>query len=363
MGTQLTKGANTGAIQSGVKRLAKKPVIDNSISSFIEETFSGFIGVESFKWYKTIDRDHIELLGGTYKGMANLERINDIRQINKFLEAANGSMTEGEYLLVCAETKNSRRKRIFNKFPAYISHPYYVLDFLLKRVFPKWRLTYKIYYAITKGRNRVLTHTETLGRLYSCGFSVINHTRIGYNTYYIVKKTGEPAYNMKPSYGVLVHLNRVGFNGKMISVSKVRTMHPYSEYIQDYVYEKNDLQDGGKIKNDFRVTSWGKWFRKLWIDELPMLMNVCKREMKVVGVRPLSRHYFDLYPQEAQQLRVTVKPGLVPPFYADLPTTFEEIVESELTYIQAYHEKPIRTDIRYFFRAMNNILIKRARSA
>jgi len=363
MGKQLTKGVGTGSVQAGVKRFDRKPGIDDRISAFVEETFNGFIGTEDFKWYNTIDRNHIEPCGGTHRGMANLERLNDIRQINKFLETANGNMTDGEYLLVCAETKNSRRRRIFNKFPAYISHLYYVLDFILKRVFPKWGPTRKIYFAITKGRNRVLTNTETLGRLFACGFRVISHTKIGYNTFYIAKKSGNPAYNNKSGYGVLIHLNRVGFNGEMIRVAKVRTMHPYSEYIQDYVYERNDLQEGGKIKNDFRITSWGKWFRKLWIDELPMLMNVCKLEMKLVGVRPLSLHYFELYPEEARQLRGTVKPGLVPPFYADLPETFEEIVESELAYIKSYHEKPIRTDIRYFFKAMNNILIKRARSA
>ena len=129
------------------------------------------------------------------------------------------------------------------------------------------------------------------------------------------------------------------------------------------MFEQNNLQNGGKLKEDFRVTGWGRIFRQLWIDELPMLYNWLKGEMKLVGVRPLSSHYFSLYPEDMQELRTTVKPGLVPPFYADMPDTFEEIVESERRYINAYHDKPIRTDIRYFFKAMYNIVIKRERSA
>ena len=82
-----------------------------------------------------------------------------------------------------------------------------------------------------------------------------------------------------------------------------------------------------------------------------------------MGVRPLSRQYYDLYPEEVQLLRNTVKPGLVPPYYADMPETFEEIVESERRYLESYKKKPLRTDIRYFFTAMTNILLKRARSS
>jgi len=355
--------AGTSTIQFGVKKIARKPGIDNRISSFIKETFKEFIGDEDFKWYKTINRDVLEPSSGTHKGIGNLERLNDIRNINKFLETANQRMSNGEYLLVCAETKNSRRKRIFNKFPAYISFPYYVLDFILKRVFPKWKLTYKIYYSITKGRNRVLTNSETLGRLYSCGFKVINQTKIDYNTYYIAKKVKEPEYNMEPTYGSLIRLKRVGHRKKLITVYKVRTMHPYSEYLQEHLYNMNGSNNGDKIENDFRVTNWGKWFRKLWIDELPMLWNFMKGDMKLVGVRPLSRHKFGTYPEWLQEQRTQFKPGLVPPFYADLPENAEEFYKSEATYLSEYAKKPIRTDIRYFFKAMHNIFIKRARSA
>src|SRR5690625_6535201 len=79
-----------------------------------------------------------------------------------------------------------------------------------------------------------------------------------------------------------------------------------------------------------------------------MFINYFRGDLKLVGVRPLSTHYFELYPRELQDLRIQVKPGLVPPYYADLPSGLEEIQESEKRYLEAYLEHPWRTDIRYF---------------
>jgi len=168
---------------------------------------------------------------------------------------------------------------------------------------------------------------------------------------------------MNPTYGPFVKLYRVGKGGKMIKVYKLRTMHPYSEYLQDYVYQKNRLEEGGKFKDDFRISTTGKIFRTFWLDELPMIINVLKGDMKIVGVRPISKQYFDLYREELQQKRIGYKPGLVPPFYADMPKTIEEIQDSEMRYFVLYDANPIRTDVAYFFRAFNNIIFKKARSA
>jgi lipopolysaccharide/colanic/teichoic acid biosynthesis glycosyltransferase len=139
-------------------------------------------------------------------------------------------------------------------------------------------------------------------------------------------------------------------------------MHAYSEYLQAYVFQLNNLQEGGKFSNDFRVTTLGRIFRKLWIDELPMLINLLRGDLKVVGVRPLSQHYFNLYSRELQEKRIKYKPGLVPPFYADLPKTLQEIMDSEMKYLEQYEQHPIITDIKYFFKAFYNIIFKRARS-
>jgi lipopolysaccharide/colanic/teichoic acid biosynthesis glycosyltransferase len=180
--------------------------------------------------------------------------------------------------------------------------------------------------------------------------------------FFVARKIKEPVFDFNPTYGPLIRLKRIGREGELFSVYKLRTMHAYSEYLQEYVFERNQLQEGGKFKDDFRITTEGKIFRKFWLDELPMFINVLKGEMKIVGVRPLSQHYFNLYVEELRQKRVKFKPGLIPPFYADMPKTLEEIMESEMRYLEAYEKAPLRTDFNYFCKAWSNILFKKARS-
>lgn len=296
------------------------------------------------------------------KSIINLKRVNDMRYINKFFEAVNSKLPEGGNFIGCAETKDLRKKRIMKKFPPVINWIYYFMDYILKRVMPKFNLTKNIYFLLTRGQNRVLTRAEILGRLYSCGFSIKNEEFVNGRYFFNVYKNGPPLYPENPTYGPFVRLPRVGMEGKIIRVYKMRTMHPYAEYLQKYVYEQHQLQEGGKFKNDFRVSSAGKIMRALWIDELPMLLNLLRGELKLVGVRPISEQYFSLYSKEHQERRVRYKPGLVPPFYADLPSSFKEIELSEKEFFDAYDKYPFRTNWKYFWKAWYNIIFKRARS-
>jgi lipopolysaccharide/colanic/teichoic acid biosynthesis glycosyltransferase len=100
----------------------------------------------------------------------------------------------------------------------------------------------------------------------------------------------------------------------------------------------------------------------LWIDELPMLINLLRGDLKLVGVRPLSHQYFELYNEELKAKRIRTKPGLIPPFYADLPVTLEEIQSSEDRYLEAHFRHPFLTDWKYFWKAVYNIVVKRVRS-
>jgi len=290
------------------------------------------------------------------------ERINDIRFLNKYFEQINTSLMDGGIFKGNVETYSVRRNRILKKFPAPFNRIYLFFDTLLVRISPKLRITKNLYFNITKGKGRVLSKAETFGRLYSCGFEIVKEEYLNNKIYFTVKKVKEPLYPKNPSYGFLIKLNRIGKNGKQIKVYKLRTMRPFSEYLQEYVFQKNDLKEGGKIKDDFRISPEGKIFRKFWIDELPMIFNLLKGEMKLIGVRPLSQQYFSLYTNELQEMRVKTKPGLIPPFYADMPVTLEEIMSSEIKYLNAYEKKPLRTDIFYFLKAINNIVIKRKRS-
>ncbi len=295
--------------------------------------------------------------------IVNLDKVNDILQINNFFETVNEKLPEGGFFIGCVETKGSRKLRILAKYPPLINYLIYYCDFVFKRVFPKLPLTRKIYFKTTAGRNRVLSRTETLGRLYACGFKVCEEQFINNKLYFAVVKTGIPSYEPEPTYGPIYKMKRIGKDGKIIQVYKLRTMHAFAEHLQEYVYERYNLQEGGKFNNDFRVSTLGKLFRKYWIDELPMIINLIKGDLKLVGVRPLSKHYMSLYTDELKQKRTKVKPGLIPPFYADLPKTIDEIMQSENRYIDSYLKSPLKTDITYFFKALHNILFKKARSS
>ena len=164
-------------------------------------------------------------------------------------------------------------------------------------------------------------------------------------------------------YEVIIILTD-GKNKNPFYVYKFRTMHPYAEFLQEYVFEHYSLQSGGKFNRDIRVATLGKVMRKYWLDELPMIINLLKGEMKLIGVRPLSNQYFNLYSAQLQEKRVRFKPGLLPPFYADLPKTLEEIQASEMKYLNQCEEKGVFiTDTKYFFLILKNIFIKKVRSA
>lgn len=297
-----------------------------------------------------------------FDSIVNLKRINDIRYINKFFEAVNAKLPVGGLFIDFVESKNLRKKRILRKFPPGINYIAYSIDFIVKRILPKFAITKDLYFFLTRGQNRVLTKAETHGRLYSCGFEILDEKLASNHLFFIARKTSKPHFPKNPTYGPLIRLERIGYKGKIINVYKFRTMHPYAEYLQDYIYKKEGLKDGGKFKSDYRISTLGKIMRTFWLDELPMLINLFRFELKIFGVRPLSRQYFSLYSKELQERRIKYHPGLIPPFYVDYPKTLKEIMESEIRYLDAFDRHPFLTDIRYFFKAIYNIIFKKFRS-
>ncbi|WP_282088438.1 sugar transferase [Aquimarina algiphila] len=351
-------------------RAKSKVAIKKIITRKLGSDVCDFIGkyLQDFRLFDVLlcdtrDKDNINLYQKeSFQAVVNLHEVNHYRRINKFLEAVNSRLPEGGLFINTLETYETRKQRILQKLPKPLNHLYYCYDFILHRICPKLKWTKKLYFKITRGYGRVLTKAEILGRLYSCGFEVLEEKTIDNQLYFVAKKIKKPTYDMGPTYGPLISLKRVGKNGKLINVYKLRTMHPYSEYLQHYVFQKNNLKKGGKLKDDFRISNMGKLLRKYWIDELPMVINFLKGDMKLIGGRPLSSHYFGLYTEELQEKRVKFKPGLIPPFYADMPETLDEIIASEMKYLNAYEKKPILTDIRYSFKILKNIVIRGKRS-
>ena len=313
----------------------------------------------------TDDGNALDALKGHHPRLIiNKMGLTRIRHLNTFLNKANEALVDGGYLLCHSRTSSLKRAIFIKRHPGFIGKILYAFHYLWHRIIARLKLTRWFYMWVTKGKNRSYPRVELLGRMYRAGFEVVDE-RFHQGEFFILgQKFRKPIWDDDPTFGALVKLNRVGYQGNMIGVYKFRTMFPYSEYLQPYILEHEGLQKGGKFAHDYRVNFWGRKLRSSWLDELPMFINVLKGQMKLVGVRPLSRSYFKLYTPEMQALHISVKPGLLPPFYYDkkTPETLEEIQESEKRYIEAYHQHPFATDWRYFWGTIGNILFKHKRS-
>lgn len=296
------------------------------------------------------------------KLVVHLCSLNKIRYLDSILSYTNYCLEDRGCIACHCTTSSIRKEKIMRQNPIVVNKVLFFLDYCWHRVIPKLCLTKGFYYWVTKGKMRALTRVEVLGRLYRAGFDVV-HEEVSHGEFYVIAtKIKAPIRDDEPSSGLLIRLKRKGKDGKIIGVYKFRTMYSYSEYLQPYIYKQEGLCNGGKIADDYRVNTLGKFLRSVWLDELPMLINWLKGDLKLVGVRPLSTYYFSLYSKELQDLRIKTKPGLLPPYYADMPTTFEEIQESEKRYLNASMENQLITDWVYFWKAVINIVFKGKRS-
>jgi lipopolysaccharide/colanic/teichoic acid biosynthesis glycosyltransferase len=94
---------------------------------------------------------------------------------------------------------------------------------------------------------------------------------------------------------------RVGYKNRPFNIWKFATM------------VKNSPNIGtGEItlRNDPRVTPFGKILRMTKINELPQIINVFNGNMSIVGPRPLMEVSFKLYPPEIQKVIYNSKPGM-----------------------------------------------------
>lgn len=94
---------------------------------------------------------------------------------------------------------------------------------------------------------------------------------------------------------------RVGKNGRIFTMWKLRTMVVDAEQrLADHLAANPEAlaewNRDQKLKNDPRVTRFGRLLRKTSLDELPQLWNVLIGEMSLIGPRPMMEGQKDLYP-------------------------------------------------------------------
>lgn len=299
----------------------------------------------------------------SFNFILNLHVINDFRRLNSYLIKINEKLVQDGIFVSRFESLENRKELFRIKYPYYVASTAISIDFIWKRLFPKLPVLKKIYFAISKGEDRILSKAEALGRLHYCGFKILALKEIEHFNYFIAQKVQKPVTDRVPSYGPLFKMRRTGKNGKPILVYKFRTMYPYSEYLQSFITNFNGYAKNGKIQNDFRVANWGKVLRKYWLDEIPQVINVLKGEMNIVGIRPLSDQFLKEYPEEFLKLREKYKPGCIPPYVALRMQEVQKYIESEKIYLNEKSKRPIFTDIKYFFWAIYNILTNKIRSA
>lgn len=94
---------------------------------------------------------------------------------------------------------------------------------------------------------------------------------------------------------------RVGYKNELFTIIKFASMLKNSPNIGT-----------GEItlRNDPRVTWFGRFLRMTKLNELPQIFNVLKGDMSIVGPRPLMAVSFRQYPEEIQQIIYNCKPGM-----------------------------------------------------
>ena len=113
---------------------------------------------------------------------------------------------------------------------------------------------------------------------------------------------GNPIYRQK----------RVGRDGRVFSMLKIRTMVPGADALLEYHLRNNpearrEWDETQKLKCDPRITRIGRFLRKSSLDELPQLWNVLIGDMSLVGPRPMMVGQEALYPGKCYY---DVRPGI-----------------------------------------------------
>lgn len=154
---------------------------------------------------------------------------------------------------------------------------------------------------------------------------------------------------------------RVGKNGKIIKFHKIRSMKPGAELMKvDLINDGQNEADGPafKMKDDPRVTKFGKFLRKTSLDELLQFWDVLVGRLSIVGPRPPLIDEVKEY-TERQFNRLAVKGGLVCFWQISKnrhQMKFREWVELDIKYIETMS---IRTDLKIIFKAMWFVLTDR----
>lgn len=306
--------------------------------------------------------------------LLHLPRMNAVRRFNLTLQELTGRVAMGGLLALRYQPLDEELEALRARDRGRFASLRYFLHFLWYRGLPKLPVLEKVYFSAsfawldalvyrrTKKRRRVISRAEMWGRVYFWGFELITERKIGTDHWVLARRTQPAEAQRKPSFFLVARLSKVGLFGHPMHLHKLRTMYPFSEFIQAKIHQDHGLSNTGKFRDDFRLTDYGRWLRKYWLDEIPQLYDWLRGEIKLVGMRATSPHFLSLYPRELYDLYIQTKPGLVPPIFDANTSGFEDITRIELEYLRAYQERPFATDVRCLFTTLHDIFVRGVRS-
>ncbi|MBQ6816119.1 MAG: sugar transferase [Clostridia bacterium] len=148
---------------------------------------------------------------------------------------------------------------------------------------------------------------------------------------------------------------RCGKNGRPFRMLKFRSMRKGAEDDLKNLLVSNEM-DGPvfKIKDDPRITKFGKFIRKTSLDELPQLFNILIGDMSIVGPRPALPREVDFYNTYHNQ-RLLVRPGLtciwqIQPLRNSI--NFEDWVNLDIEYI---NKQSFLLDLKIIFKTISAV--------
>ncbi|PJF09786.1 sugar transferase [Pseudorhodobacter sp. MZDSW-24AT] len=157
----------------------------------------------------------------------------------------------------------------------------------------------------------------------------------------------------RPFYSQL----RVGKGGKTFRMWKLRSMvHNAESQLQDLLQRdptaRAEWDATQKLRQDPRITRFGRFLRRSSLDELPQLWNVFKGDMSLVGPRPMMVEQRSLYPGSAYY---ALRPGITGYWQTAgrNQTTFQARAEYDTVYDDGL---AFTADLRILWRTISVVL-------
>lgn len=171
---------------------------------------------------------------------------------------------------------------------------------------------------------------------------------------------------------IIFKQKRVGRNGKIFTMYKIRSMCMDAEQRKKELSGENLVADGMmfKLQYDPRIIGCrrledgtikkgiGNYIRDWSIDELPQFFNVLKGDMSLVGTRPPTLDEWEKYELQ-HRARMAFKPGITGLWQVSGRseiTNFNDVVELDMKYISGWS---LEMDVKIILQTIKVVLGRR----